>query len=76
MASEGIELPVLVYLICFRVMQTAAKDDLSLLIDAQAILEAGHALLEQHALRIEDSDLRQQFLENVPYNHQLHTAMA
>ncbi len=72
--TEGIELPVLVYLICYRVMQAAAKDDSSLLSAAQAILAAGHALLEQHAVRIQDADLRQQFMENVPYNRALQAA--
>jgi predicted ATPase len=71
---EGIELPVLVYLICFQVMQATVEEDSSFSIDAQAILEAGHLLLEQHALRIRDSDLRLQFMENVPYNHALQAA--
>jgi len=72
--TEGIELPVLVYLICYQVIQALAKTDSHLLIDARVILEAGHALLEQHALRIQESDLRQQFIEKVPYNRMLQAA--
>jgi tetratricopeptide (TPR) repeat protein len=72
--TEGIELPVLVYLICYRVVEVVAKVDPSLWIDGQRILEAGYALLEQYALRIQDSDLRQQFMENVPYNRELQAA--
>jgi predicted ATPase/class 3 adenylate cyclase len=72
--AEGIELPVLVYLICYQVMQEAAKKDSRLWIDAQLILEAGHSFLEQNALHIQDSDLRQQFMENVPYNRALQSA--
>ena len=72
--TDGIELPVLVYLICYRVIQAAAKEDSSLLKDARGVLDEGHDLLEQHALRIQDSDLRQRFMENVPYNHLLQSA--
>jgi predicted ATPase len=72
--TEGIELPVLVYFICYQVMQAAAKADSRLWVDAQTILEAGHGLLKQNALRIQDSDLRQQFMENVPYNCALQAA--
>jgi hypothetical protein len=55
-------------------MQAAADEDSRFSIDAQAILEAGHVLVEQHALRIQDSDLRRQFMENVPYNRALQSA--
>ncbi len=71
---EGIELPVLVYLICYQVLKAAAKKDSHLSENAQTILNRGQALLQQHALRIQDQELRKQFMENVPFNQMLHAA--
>jgi tetratricopeptide (TPR) repeat protein len=72
--TEGIELPVLVYLICYQVADAVANGDPRRKIDAQTILNAGHLLLEQHALRIQEPDVRRQFMENVPYNRKLQSA--
>ncbi|MDX1417967.1 MAG: tetratricopeptide repeat protein, partial [Candidatus Promineifilaceae bacterium] len=72
--TEGIELPVLVYYKCFQVMQELAEIYSISLHTVQEILEAGHVLLEEHALRIKDPELRQHFLENVPYNRLLQLA--
>ncbi|KAA3664009.1 MAG: hypothetical protein DWQ04_07885 [Chloroflexi bacterium] len=71
--TDGIELPVQVYLMCYRVLETAVSQHTATLTDAQAVLEAGYALLQERANRIQDNTLRQQFLETVPYNHEIFT---
>ena len=71
--TDGIELPVQVYLLCYRVLETAVSHHSTSPTEAQAILKAGYALLQERAYRIQDNTLRQQFLESVPYNHEIFT---
>ncbi len=79
--TDGIELPVLVYLNCWKVLETTTSAALSAGVlhhitpptDPQTVLNAGYALLQERANRIQDGTLRRQFLENVPYNRGLMT---
>ena len=63
--TVGIELPVQIYLICYRILQ-AANDPAG-----AAVLAAGHTLLQERAASIQDEVLRQQFLQAVPFNRAL-----
>ena len=65
-SPEGMEFPVLVYLSCYQVLQAAGDAE-----QAKAILADGYNLLQQRANRIPDDALRRQFLQNVPFNHEL-----
>lgn len=56
----GIEEPIRVYLICYRVLR-ASRDG-----RATGILEAGHALLRERAAQFAEGDQRRQFLTNIP----------
>jgi tetratricopeptide (TPR) repeat protein len=69
--TDGIELPVLVYLLGYRVLETAVAHHAATSAEAQSVLDAGYALLQERAHRIQDSTLRRQFLENVPYHWEL-----
>ena len=62
--AEGVEYPVQVYLLCYRILQAAPNQ-------AQTILQAGYTLLQKRAKRIKDDDLRQKFLENVSFHQEL-----
>ena len=66
--TDGIELPIQVYLICYEVMAEAGKNDEQAAILAQEILKAGFSLLQKRANHIQDRDMRRWFLEHVPYN--------
>ena len=68
--ADGLELPVQTYLICYDILRRAAPNDKQ----ARQVLQQGHALLQQRADRINDAELRRQFLEQVPFNRQLHAA--
>ncbi len=72
--AGGIELPVLVYLICYWVMKKAADEGLLPMGEAQSVLQSGYTLMQDHAMQIKDPDLRKQFIENVPYNRLLQEA--
>jgi len=69
-SPDGIEFPVLVYLSCYQVLAatSAGPEDIQ---RARAVLEAGHALLQQRAGQIQDEVIRRQFLEQVPFNRAL-----
>ena len=69
--TNGLELPVQTYLICYDILRRAAPADAEA---ARRVLEQGHVLLQQRANQINDADLRRQFLEQVPYNRQFHDA--
>ena len=56
---EGAEQPLLIYLTCYRVLQTG--DDPR----AGEILEEAHTLLQEWAAKIDDERLRRSYLENV-----------
>ena len=65
--QDGLELPVQVHLICYQ----AARLIPTLTSEARIILDAGYALLSKRADQIKDEGIRQQFLQNVPYNREL-----
>ena len=71
--TEGLEFPVQVYLICYQILSAISDSDGRLHSNkrAQTILEDGHALLTERLARIKDEGMREQFVENVPYNRQL-----
>ncbi|MBN1887936.1 MAG: tetratricopeptide repeat protein, partial [Thermoflexales bacterium] len=70
-SPDGIEFPVWVYLTCYRVLRTAAGGDPATLERAREALDAGYALLQERAGRIQDGAQWRQFLENVPWNRDL-----
>ncbi len=70
-SPDGIEFPVMVYLICYQVLQAAAGNDMEALARARAVLQEGYKLLQERANRIQDEALRRQFLEKVPFNRDL-----
>lgn len=70
---EGCEFPVWVYQTCYQVLSAAGEDERS-----GAALQAGYEILQKRANQIQDVNLRQQYLENVPFNRELlalHTAL-
>jgi tetratricopeptide (TPR) repeat protein len=62
---ERAEQPLLVYLTCYRVLQTTGDAR------AAAVLEEGYRLLQEIAGKITDQDLRRSFLENVTANREI-----
>jgi tetratricopeptide (TPR) repeat protein len=68
---EGIEFPIQVYLICYRVLRAATSPS-----RAQAVLQQGYSLLQRRAAGIQDEGLRRRFLENVPFNREIGAAWA
>lgn len=69
--TEGIELPILVILICYQILYQAGKQDPSRRRLAARLLEKGNALLEERLRRLPDEATRQRFLRRLPYNRQL-----
>jgi tetratricopeptide (TPR) repeat protein len=69
--ATGVEFPVQVYLVCYRVLRAAAAFDAAYAQQAAAALASGHALLQERAARIPDDQLRAQFLTNIPYHREL-----
>ncbi|MFN8440657.1 MAG: tetratricopeptide repeat protein [Caldilineaceae bacterium] len=63
---EGIEFPIQLYLHCTRVLQAAGESA-----QAQSVLETGYQLLNERATKIQDPQLRQSFLQAVPFNRQI-----
>jgi predicted ATPase/DNA-binding SARP family transcriptional activator len=61
----GIDTPFFVYLACYRTLDATGD------VRAEAVLQAGHALLQACAGRIADEALRRSFLEDVPANREL-----
>jgi tetratricopeptide (TPR) repeat protein len=57
--------PIWVYLACYRVLRANADPR------AEQVLERGHHLLQETALKIDDEALRRSYLENVPANREL-----
>ena len=74
--ADRIEYPVLVYLICYQVLEACARQRPAERTRARAVLQQGVALLQRRAAAITDPGLRQQFLENVPFNRELMAAWA
>ncbi|MCE7982281.1 MAG: hypothetical protein DYG89_13885 [Caldilinea sp. CFX5] len=63
---EGIEFPIQLYLTCFEILQ--ATGDAT---QASPVLAAGYQLLQERAAKLQDQQLRQRFLQVVPFNRQL-----
>jgi hypothetical protein len=70
--AAGVESPVQVYLICYRVLLslTTLQDELAW--SPEKVLDLGHALLVERADQIQDEGLRQQFMANITPNRELH----
>lgn len=66
---DGIEFPILVYLICYQTLSAVSPTSTTFL--AGTVLEQGYSLLQERATKIQDSTLRSQFLENVWFNREL-----
>ncbi|MFN8441689.1 MAG: AAA family ATPase [Caldilineaceae bacterium] len=61
---EGLENPVMVYLICWQALSTqpSTKEE------ADQVLAAAYQLIQSRSAAIEDETLRRSYLENVPVN--------
>jgi hypothetical protein len=68
---EGIEYPLQVYLICYRVLQATAQGEPAALERARDVLTAAHTALMERAASISDEALRLKFLENVKTNREI-----
>jgi class 3 adenylate cyclase/tetratricopeptide (TPR) repeat protein len=64
--TQGIEHPAMVYLTCYHILQTNQKYD-----EATSALEQGHQYLQTQAARLDDSQLRASFLNNVAENREI-----
>lgn len=64
----GMEEPIRVYLICFRVLR-AGRDP-----RATGVLETGHTLLRERAAQFAEGDQRRQFFTNIPAHRDLQHA--
>lgn len=72
--ADGIEFPILVYLICYQTL-TAVKPAPTAFVPA-TVLQDGYRLLQERAQKIQDAALRHQFLEQVWFNRELLTCWA
>ena len=63
---DGTEFPAWVYLTCWQVLRAAGETE-----RAQQVLEAGQMLVLERAGQIADIELRQSFLQQVPFNRDL-----
>jgi tetratricopeptide (TPR) repeat protein len=71
---DGLEFPIQLYLICYRVLHATWQDTPTRQIRAETVLSSGYALLQERASRIQDDELRLKFLENVPANREIRSA--
>ena len=69
--SVGVEFPVLLYLVAYRVFRVAGAQGSAHNATATQMLEAGHAILRERSEAIVDNDDRQMFLEQLPFNREL-----
>jgi hypothetical protein len=69
--TDGIEFPIQVLLICYHILQTISPVEDGQSLNTRGILKMGYDLLNERTKQIQDPYLRRQFLENVPYNHDL-----
>jgi tetratricopeptide (TPR) repeat protein len=72
--TDGIESAVLVYLVCYRVLQAAAKGRPADVARARDVLQQGVDLLQHRTAAVADPVLRRQMLEAVPCNRELMAA--
>jgi predicted ATPase/class 3 adenylate cyclase len=68
---DGIEFPILVYLICHQVLTAAAQIDPVLSNRVVVTLQDGYTLLQQRAAKIQDTGCRRKFLKNVWFNRKI-----
>lgn len=71
--EDGIEFPIQVYLRCYLVLNAITQRSEHTVEQAATVLAAGHALLMARANRLRSEQLQQQFLNNLPFNRELHT---
>jgi adenylate cyclase len=62
---EGTEEPMRIYLTCYQVL-TANQDP-----RARELLNTAHRLLQERAAKIDNEEVRQSYLENVPAHHEI-----
>ncbi len=72
--QHGVEYPVQLYLIAYRVLQAHAQRAPEAEAEALSTLDEGYSLLQKRAAGIQDPGIRRQFLENVPFNRALDDA--
>ena len=64
--ADGLELPLLVYWHCFTILRMVGTDE-----EATALLQTAYMVLQEKAARIQNAELRQSFLTQVPYHRQI-----
>ncbi|MCB0047403.1 MAG: tetratricopeptide repeat protein [Caldilineaceae bacterium] len=69
--TDGMEYPTQVYLACYEVLAAQGRDNPQKVAQAQRLLTDGHEQLMARADRL-DGEARMQFLQNVPFNRDLH----
>ncbi len=73
-STDGIEQPVLVYLICYRILLAAASNNPILSEQVQFILNEGHKILDKRRSLLTNEEMQQRFIEQVPFNRELQEA--
>jgi tetratricopeptide (TPR) repeat protein len=73
-SADSLELPIQTYGICYDILRRVAAREPATGSRAGQVLAEGHTLLQQRAKRINDTELRRQFLEQVPFNRRLNDA--
>ena len=63
---RGIEHPAMVYLTCYHILQANGKQE-----QAKAILAQGQAYVAAHAVQIEEANLRESYLTNIPEHREI-----
>lgn len=69
--ADGIEFPILVYLVCYQTLTAVQPASTTFVPDT--VLQNGYQLLQERAMRIQDAALRRQFREHVWFNRELLT---
>ena len=64
--TSGVELPLQVYFQCHTIFKLANQQ-----IEAESCLDAAYQLLQLQADQLQDDELKQSFLHNVPYHHRI-----
>jgi predicted ATPase/class 3 adenylate cyclase len=62
---EGVDIPILIYTVCYKVLQASKSER------ASDILEKAHDLLQAQVEKIKDNELRESFMENVPWHAEI-----
>ena len=64
--TSGVELPLQVYWQCHTIFKLANQQ-----VEAESCLEAAYQLLQSQADQLQDNELKQSFLHNVPYHQRI-----